>query len=126
MAAPNLNSPSACYLKNATVTLSTTTGTSATTVLSNAASSGKALKISALTLANCDTANAVYVTCQLFNGQTTTVSASICFGVSVPARATLTVAGRDAPLYLAEGDIVRAYAGSTSRVDAIASYEEVS
>lgn len=126
MAAPNLVSAANCYLKNSAGTISTNSGTSAVSAVSNAASSGKALKVSSLTLANCDTSSAVYVSCQLFNGQTTTTAISICFGVSVPARATLTVVGRDSPVYLAEGDVIRAFASSASRVDYVASYEEIS
>jgi hypothetical protein len=126
MAAPNFVTPAAGYLRNFAATVGTNSGTAATTVLSNPAASGKALKLSSLTLANCDTSSAVYVTCQLFNGQTTTVSYAICSGVSVPSRSTLTVVGRDSPVYLAEGDIIRAFTGSTSKVDSVASYEEVS
>ncbi len=51
MAAPNLVSPSTINGKSVTVDLTTT---SATSILSNAASSGKVLKINSLYVANVD------------------------------------------------------------------------
>ena len=59
MAAPNIVNVSAIYGKVVTADLTTT---SATSVLSNASSSGKVFKVDSLVVANIDTANAVNVT----------------------------------------------------------------
>ena len=118
MAAPNLQSPISVTLKALVATL----GTASTTVLANAASSGKAIKLSSVVVANNDTASAVAVTVQLSSG---TVSFSICNAVSVPAKASLLVVSRDNPVYLTEDTTVKAFASAAAKLDVTGAYEEI-
>jgi len=124
MAAPNLVSPTTITGKSATVNLTTT---SATSVLSNAASSGKVLKINSLYVANIDgTANAEitinYYSAAALGGTAT----AICSTVAVPADATLVVIDKDAYIYVEEDRSIGATAGSASDLQIVVSYEEIS
>jgi hypothetical protein len=124
MAAPNLVSPTTITGKSATVNLTTT---SATSVLSNAASSGKVLKINSLYVANIDgTANADitinYYSAAALGGTAT----AICSTVAVPADATLVVIDKDAYIYVEEDRSIGATAGSASDLQIVISYEEIS
>lgn len=64
MAAPNLVNTSTITGKTAYVSLS---GTTATSLLSNAASSGKVYKVEQIVVANIDTTNAVNVTVNYYS-----------------------------------------------------------
>ena len=124
MAAPNLVSPTTITGKSATVNLTTT---SATSVLSNAASSGKVLKINSLYVANIDgTANADitinYYSAAALGGTAT----AICSTVAVPADATLVVIDKDAYIYVEEDRSIGATAGTASDLQIVVSYEEIS
>ena len=124
MAAPNLVSPTTITGKSATVNLTTT---SATSVLSNAASSGKVLKINSLYVANIDgTVNADstinYYSAAALGGTAT----AICSTVAVPADATLVVIDKDAYIYVEEDRSIGATAGSASDLQIVVSYEEIS
>ena len=45
--------------------------------------------------------------------------------VSVPAKSTLIVLGKDAPIYLEENDRLQAHASAASDLEIIISYEEL-
>jgi hypothetical protein len=124
MAAPNLLSPTTINGKTVTVDLSTT---SATSILSNAASSGKVLKVNALYVANVDGSTAADITINYYSaaalGGTATQIAST---VSVPADATLVVIDKDAYVYLEENTSLGAIAGTASDLKIVCSYEDIS
>lgn len=124
MAAPNLLSPTTINGKTVTVDLSTT---SATSILSNAASSGKALKVNALYVSNVDGASAADITINYYSaaalGGTATQIAST---ISVPADATLVVIDKDAYIYLEENTSLGATAGTASDLKIVCSYEDIS
>lgn len=123
MAAPNLISPTAIYGKTATVNLTTT---SATSIVSNSASSGKVLKINSLYVSNVDGSNAADITINYYSlaslGGTAT---EICSTVSVPADATLNVITKEAYIYLEEDRSLGAIASVANDLKIICSYEEI-
>jgi len=124
MAAPNLLSPTTINGKTVTVDLSST---SATSIVSNAASSGKVLKINALYVANVDGTSNAEITINYYSatalGGTATQIAST---VVVPADSTLVVIDKDAYIYLEEDRSLGATAGTSSDLKVVCSYEDIS
>lgn len=124
MAAPNIVNVTAIYGKTVTADLTTT---SATSVISNAASSGKVLKINSLVVANTDTANAVNITVNQYSaaalGGTATPLVST---VSIPANASLIVIDKTTMIYLEENMSIGATAGTASKLKVVCSYEDIS
>ena len=124
MAAPNIVNVSAIYGKVVTADL---TSTSAISVLSNAASSGKVFKVDSLVVANIDTVNAVNITINHYSaaalGGTATPIAST---ISVPANASLIVIDKTTMIYLEENMSIGAVAGTSSKLKVVCSYEDIS
>jgi len=124
MAAPNIVNVSAIYGKIVTADL---TSTNATSVLSNASSSGKVFKLDSLVVANIDTANAVNITVNHYSaaalGGTATPIAST---VSIPANSTLVVISKLNMIYLEENMSIGATAGTASKLKVVCSYEDIS
>lgn len=124
MAAPNIVNVSAIYGKVVTADLTTT---NATSVLSNAASSGKVFKVDSLVVANIDTVNAVNVTVNHYSaaalGGTATPIAST---ISVPANSSLIVIDKTTMIYLEENMSIGATAGTSSQLKVVCSYEDIS
>ena len=123
MAAPNLLSPTTITGKTVTVNLTTT---SATSVLSNAASSGKTLKINSLYVAN-TTATAANITINQYSAAALGGTAfPIASTIAVPGNATLVVIDKDAYVYLEENMSLGATAGTSSALQIVCSYEDIS
>ena len=123
MAAPNLVSPTTINGKTVTVNLTTT---SATSVLSNAASSGKVLKVNALYVAN-TTASSATITINQYSAAALGGTAfPIASAVVVPANATLVVIDKDAYVYLEENTSLGATAGTANALQIVCSYEDIS
>jgi hypothetical protein len=124
MAAPNIVNVSAIYGKVVTADL---TSTSAISVLSNAASSGKVFKVDSLVVANIDTVNAVNVTVNHYSaaaiGGTATPIAST---ISIPANSSLIVIDKTTMIYLEENMSIGATAGTSSKLKVVCSYEDIS
>jgi len=124
MAAPNIVNVTTITGKTAVVSLSTT---SATEVVSNAASSGKVFKINSLVVSNVDGTNAADITISLYSeddiGGTAT---EIVSTVSVPADASLIVIDKNSSIYLEEDKSIGATAGAASDLKVVCSYEEIS
>jgi len=124
MAAPNIVNVATITGKTAVVNL---TSTSATAVVSNAASSGKVFKINSLTVANVDGAAAADITILLYSeddiGGTGT---EIVKTISVPADATLVVIDKNNSIYLEEDKSIGAIAGTADDLKVVCSYEEIS
>ena len=118
MAAPNLVNPSSITSKTAVLAATT----SPTAIVSNAAASGKVVRIVSLIAANLDGTTEYRVTVDFYRSSTAT---HIGKTIAVPANTSVTVLGRDAPLYLEEGDSVRVTANANSKIEAICSYELV-
>jgi hypothetical protein len=124
MAAPNIVNVATITGKTNVVDL---TSTSATSVVSNASSSGKVFKINSLIVANVDgTANAD-ITINLYSAAALGGTATqICSTVAVPADSSLVVIDKTSGIYLEEDKSIGATAGSANDLKVICSYEEIS
>ena len=124
MAAPNIVNVATITGKTDQVSLTTT---NATTVVSNAASSGKVFKINFLAVANVDGAAPADITVSVYSedniGGTATELAST---ISVPEDATLVVIDKNNSIYLEEDMSIGATAGTANDLKIIVSYEEIS
>jgi hypothetical protein len=124
MAAPNIVNVSTITGKSATVAL---TSTSATTLVSNAASSSKVFKVNMIQVANVDGTNACDVTVDVHSAASGGGTAySLASTISVPADASLVVLDKATSLYLEENTSITATAGTASDLEVIVSYEEIS
>ena len=124
MANPNIVNVTTIYGENASVSLTTT---NATSIVSNAASSGKIYKINMITVANVDGTNAADITISKYSAAALGGSAfPIVSTISVPADATLIVLDKSTALYLKENESIGATAGSASDLVVTASWEEIS
>ena len=123
MANPNIVNVSAIYGNNSLTSLSTT---NATSIVSNAASSGKVYKINSLIVANVDGTSAADITINVYSqaalGGTAYALAST---VSVPADATLVVIDKNTSIYLKENQSIGATAGTANDLVVVASWEEI-
>ena len=124
MAAPNIVNVSNILGKTNVVDLTTT---NATSVVSNAASSGKVLKVNTLVVSNVDGNSPYDITINYYSaaalGGTATQLAST---ISVPADATLVVIDKSTSIYLEEDKSIGAIASSASKLKVVCSYEEIS
>lgn len=124
MAAPNIVNVST--ITGITTALSLTT-TSATTIVSNAASSNKVFKINTVTAANIDGTALGDVTVKYHTAAAGAgTSIAITSTVGIPADSTLIVIGKDNPIYLEENRSLTATSGNANRVAIVCSYEEIS
>lgn len=124
MAAPNIVNVATITGKTVTVDLTTT---SATQVVSNAASSGKVFKVNSLIVSNVDGTSAAEITVSFYSqddiGGTAT---EICKTVVVPADSSLVVIDKTTAIYLEEDRSIGATAGTASDLRIVCSYEEIS
>ncbi len=124
MAAPNIVDVSTIIGKSATIALSTT---SQTTLVSNAASSGKVFKINMIQVANVDGTNAADVTVDVHSAAAGGGTAySLVATASVPADASLIALDKSTALYLEEDKSITATASAANDLEVIVSYEEIS
>ena len=124
MAAPNIVNVATITGKTNVVDL---TSTSATSVVSNAASSGKVIKINSLIVANVDGTNNTDITISLYSAAALGGTATqICSTVTVPADSSLIVIDKSSGIYLEEDKSIGATAGVASDLKVICSYEEIS
>ena len=124
MAAPNVVNVATITAKSATVALSST---AQTTLVSNAASSGKVFKINMIQVANVDGANAADVTVDLHSAAAGGGTAySLVSTISVPADASLVALDKGTSVYLEEDRSITATAGTANDLEVIVSYEEIS
>ena len=125
MATPNINDAT----KNITgftsgVALSST---NATSILSNANSSGKLFRVNSVYVANVDGTNNCDVTISLYTQAALGGTAyKLASTVTVPADATLIVVSKDAPIYLRENSSLGATASVANDLEVVVSYEEIS
>jgi len=119
MAAPNIINATSIYGKTVGVELSTTLTTS---LLANAGSSNKLLKINSITVSNKDGTSTANATVTWYDGSTDIGLAST---VPVPVNTTLIILGKDSPIYLEEGQSIRGGASANGDLDIIISYDEL-
>ena len=118
MAAPNLVNVSSIYGKTVAATLTTSDVDWLT------CGAEKLIKINSIIVANIDGSNAVDVSIKWYDAGGS-ASWHLCKTVSVPADSTLVVVGKDAPIYLEEGDRIRGLAGAAGDAEVTISYEEL-
>ena len=124
MAAPNIVNVSTITGKSFYLALSST---SATQLVSNAASSGKVFKINMIQVANVDGTDACNVTVDYHTQDDIGGTAySLVSTVSVPADASLIVLDKNTSLYLEEDRSISVTAGTANDLEVIVSYEEIS
>ena len=131
MAATNIVNVTTIYGKT---TYYTPSGTTAVVLLTNAASSGKVLKINQIVAANVNGSSAVNATVSLYtNGAVAQGSAPsggtaypIASTVSVPALASLIVTDKTTAIYLEENTCISVTSGTASGITYSISYEEIS
>ena len=124
MAAPNLIGASIIYGKTAAVALS---NTSAFSVLNNASSSGKCLKLNTLNVANSNTSVAAIISINYHTAASLSGTAFPIVGnITVPAGSTLNVIDKGSPYYMEENTSIGAIASAGGLLVVTASYEDIS
>lgn len=119
MAAPNIVNVTSIYGKTVGADLSTTVSTGILTCPAE-----KLLKINSIIISNIDGTAIVDITASFFDSSSAT-SYAIASTISVPADSTLVVLSKDSPIYLEEGDQIRAGASASGDAQIIISYEEL-
>jgi hypothetical protein len=123
MANPNIVNVTTIYGNSSQVALSTT---SATSLVSNAASSGKVFKINSIVVANVDGTNAADITINIYSQAALGGTAfAIASTISVPADATLIVTDKTTSFYLLENQSIGAIAGVANDLVVTTSWEEI-
>lgn len=119
MAAPNIVAVTEIYGKSAGKALTT----SAQTIVSNSASSGKVYKVNTLMIANKDGTNSADATATLVKSGGS--SFKLASTVAVDADSTLVVISKDNSVYLEEGDSITVQASASGDLDAVCAWEEL-
>ena len=123
MANPNIVNVAAIYGNNSTTALSTT---SATSIINNAASSGKVYKVNSIVVSNVDGTSAADITISIYSQDDLGGTAfPIASTISVPADASLIVTDKTTSFYLKEDQSVGATAGTANDLVVTASWEEL-
>jgi len=117
MAAPNLIDVSSIFGKTNGVQLDTTTTTDIITCASD-----KLVKVNSIIVANIDGTNSADVTVYFYDNNLSHRTA-IADAVTVPAKSTLVVIGKDSPIYLEESDQIEAGASANGDLHLTISYE---
>jgi len=120
MAAPNLANISTITAKTTAAALGTTLTTD---ILTNAAASGKVLKVNTIMVSNVDGSNSADATIQYYDGST---AFRIASAIPVAPKTTLVVTDKDSVIYLEEDTKIRGGASAASDLEIIISYEELS
>lgn len=117
MAAPNVVAVATITGKTAVQLV----GTSATAIVSNPGSSNKVFKVNALYISNVDASANYLITVDLFRSST---AYRMALQMVVPVNSTIDLLSKS--IYLEEGDSLRLTANTASKLEAVASYEEIS
>lgn len=123
MANPNIVNVTVINGNSSQVSLSTT---SATSLASNAASSGKVYKINSIVVSNTNGTAAANITINIYSAAALGGTAyPIASTISVPANATLVVTDKTTTFYLLENQSIGAVAGTANYLTVAASWEEI-
>lgn len=125
MAAPNIVDVTTITGKTALVRL---TSTSETSLVSNAASSGKVFKINNIIVANVDGVNSATITVTVWDTATvgSTNGTKLASTIAVPADSTLVALDKSAAIYLEEDRSIGVTASAANDLHVVCSYEEIS
>lgn len=100
--------------------------TSASAIVSNAASSGKVFKINSLIISNIDGTNAADITATIRNVAGSTTYSTLASTISVPADSTLVLVSKDSSIYLNEDRAIFLAASVAGDLSGTVSYDEIS
>ena len=117
MAAPNLVNVTSILGKSNGVQLDTTTTTDIITCASD-----KLVKVNSIIVANIDGSSSADVTVYFYDNSASHRTA-LADAVTVPAKSTLVVIGKDSPVYLEESDQIEAGASANGDLHLTISYE---
>jgi hypothetical protein len=120
MTAPNLKNPTTITGKTARTGITTTTVVG---ILTNSAASNKVLKINSIFAANVNGTTASDISVSIYNGSS---DSYLAYTISVPPDATQIISTKETYFYLEEGDSIRAIAGTSSAINLVVGYEEIS
>lgn len=124
MANPNIYSATTILGDNSLTALSTT---SATSVLSNAASSGKVYKVNSIIVSNVDGTTAADITINFYSAAALGGTAfPIVSTLSVPADSSVIVIDKTTGLYVKENQSIGATASAANDLVVVASWEDIS
>ena len=124
MANPNIVNVTTINAGSLSVALSTT---SATSLASNAAASGKVYKINSIVVANTNGTSAANITINVYSAAALGGTAfPIASTISVPANSTLIITDKTTSFYLMENQSIGATAGTANYLTVTASWEEIS
>ena len=124
MANPNIVNVATINGNTSTVSLSTT---SATSLASNAASSGKIYKVNSIVVANTNGTSAANITINTYSAAALGGTAyPIASTISVPANSSLVVTDKTTAFYLLEDKSIGATAGTANYLTVTTSWEEIS
>ena len=119
MAAPNIVNVTSIFGKTMGASLGLTVTTDILTCAAN-----KVLKINSIIVSNIDGTNVAAATVYFYDSSAA-ARYSIITSIDIPAASTLTVVGKDNPIYLEESDQIEAGASATGDLQIIISYEEI-
>ena len=123
MSNPNIVNVTAIYGNTSSVSLTTT---SATSLASNAASSGLVYKIDSIVVAN-TSASAANITINVYSAAALGGTAfPIASTISVPANASLIITDKTTTFYLLENQSIGATAGTATALVVTSSWEQLS
>ena len=123
MANPNIVNVTTILGNSSSTSLTTT---AATSLVSNAASSGKVYKINSIVAANVDGTTAADISINVYSAAALGGTAfPIASTISVPADATLIITDKTTSFYLLENQSIGATAGTASDLVVTASWEEI-
>lgn len=123
MAAPNLQAPTTITGKTTYVAL---TSTGETTLLSNAASSNKALRIAHITVANVSATATSTVALRIYTAASGGTGYSLGTTITVPVGASIILVGKENPIWLEEDRRLTVQAGTANILEVVCSYEDIS
>ena len=123
MAAPNIVNVTSIIGITTAVGLSTT---AVTTFLSNAAASGKVLKINTVVAAGIGTGQGNITLKYHLAAAGAGTSIALANNITVPTGASLVIIGKDNPIYLEENRSLTAQASVANNIAIVCSYEDIS
>lgn len=97
--------------------------TSATAIITNSAASGKIYKVNGITVSNVDATNSATLTVDLYRSST---PYRLINNIPITINTAYTPIDKTLSLYLLEGDSIRLTANANSRLEAVATWEEIS
>ena len=119
MAAPNIVQVANIYGNSSVANVTN----SATAIITNSVGSNKVYKVNGILITNTTGATTATITVDLYRSSVAYMMAS---NVSVTANTTYTPVDKTLSLYLLEGDSIRLTANANSRLQAVATWEEIS